>query len=135
MQKLHDLSNFSLEIENDHDFSGPHQDDSEKIEDQFNNESRVSISIDEQTDKLIGQSPINTNEELLERAVNQSNNFVEDSMNINDSNLLSGKIYDYQGQMNIGISSENSFKHQRSNLLDQSKEEEVFRVFKSENES
>lgn len=43
-----------------------------------------------QTDKIIKFSPINTNEELIEAAINESNTLNnEESLMINDSNIQS----------------------------------------------
>ena len=57
-----------------------------------NNESMLSsllASKGEQTDKIILYSPINTNEEMLEEVVNQSNTFNNDeSIVVNESNII-----------------------------------------------
>jgi len=49
-------------------------------------------SAGEKTDKIINYSPMNTNEELLEAAVNESNIFGnEESVNINESYLYQNR--------------------------------------------
>jgi hypothetical protein len=56
--------------------------------DEESNLSSILASAGEQTDKIICYSPMNTNEELLEAAVNQSNIFNnEESVLINESNI------------------------------------------------
>ena len=51
------------------------------------NESLISMSAGEQTDKIICYSPINTNDEIIEAVINDSNTFNNESILINESNL------------------------------------------------
>ncbi|CDW82922.1 iq calmodulin-binding motif family protein [Stylonychia lemnae] len=68
----------------------------------FNEDSQISSLLSskgDQTDKIIKFSPINTNEELIEAAINESNSLNnEESLMINDSNIQS-KVDETQKQI------------------------------------
>jgi hypothetical protein len=64
------------------------------------NLSSSMASFGEGTDKIICESPINTNEEILEAAVNESNTLNNEESGINESNLLQHSRAD-DSQLNI----------------------------------